>query len=373
LENFIRNKFNEVQNKLFTFKNNFIIKSNTNIIPTIFKYYIAYEDKKKLEASNDELIASHNNTNLDRVNNSRAFSRIKKVKSEANHVGFGLNNRDMVFVENNFINQKPLFYMDKSKKKSIMNLLYNEDMQLNKDNLLLKKTKKNSLYSSNLNIESKKNSNFEKLKNLNIIINNKVNKTKILKKRNIFMSFNKKKLNLNNIDNINPKNKNDNPYLKSRNLSLAKNKIIIKSPKTISKAMSNNNKKAKTQNDLEYKENYPLLLSDSKIKKNDNLDNNDDENDEFYEKYIPKYPRPANIEQENDSFKISDNITLLWSNNKKGSENNIFSINNNKLKEKTFGKTNFFSKNDYMANKKNSINLNGFSEGKKPVIKSIFY
>jgi hypothetical protein len=372
LENFIRNKFNEVQNKLFTFKNNFIIKSNTNIIPTIFKYYIAYEDKKKLEASNDELIASHNNTNLDRVNNSRAFSRIKKVKSEANHVGFGLNNRDMVFVENNFINQKPLFYMDKSKKKSIMNLLYNEDMQLNKDNLLLKKMKKNSLYSSNLNIESKKNSNFEKLKNLNIIINNKVNKTKILKKRNIFMSFNKKKLNLNNIDNINPKNKNDNPYLKSRNLSLAKNKIIIKSPKTISKAMSNNNKKAKTQNDLEYKENYPLLLSDSKIKKNDNLDNNDDENDEFYEKYIPKYPRPANIEQENDSFKISDNITLLWSNNKKGSENNIFSINNNKLKEKTIGKTNFFSKKDYIE-KKNLINFNGFSEGKKPLIKTIFY
>ena len=87
----------------------------------IFKYYIAYEDRKKLEASNDELIASHNNTNLDRVNNSRAFSRIKKVKSEANHVGFGINNRDMVFVENNFINQKPLFYMDKYKKKSIMN------------------------------------------------------------------------------------------------------------------------------------------------------------------------------------------------------------------------------------------------------------
>ena len=129
----------------------------------------------------------------------------------------------------------------------------------------------------------------------------------------------------------------------------------------ISKTMNNNNnKKAKTQNNLEYKEIYPLLLSDSKIKKNDNLDNNDEENDEFYEKYIPKYPRPANIEQENDSFKISDNITLLWSNNKKGSENNIFSINNNKLKEKTFGKTNFFSKNDYMTNKKNSINLTYF-------------
>ena len=346
LENFIRNKFNEVQNKLFTFKNNFIIKSNTNEIPP----------------------------NLDRVNNSRAFSRIKKVKSEANHVGFGINNRDMVFVENNFINQKPLFYMDKYKKKSIVNLLYNEDMQLNKDNILSKKMKKNSLYSSNIKLENKKNNNIEKLKNLNIIINNDANKTKIIKKRNIFMSYNnKKKLNLNKIDNMSPTNKNDNLYLKSRNLSLAKKKIRIKSPSLIIKTMSNNNKKAKTQNNLEYKENYPLILSDSKIKKNDNLDNNDEENDEFYENYNPKYPRPANIEQENDSFKISDNITLLWSNNKKGSENNIFSINNNKLKEKTFGKTNFFSKNDYMANKKNSINMNGFSEGKKPAIKSIFY
>lgn len=374
LENFIRNKFNEVQNKLFTFKNNFIIKSNNNDIPPIFKYYNAYEDRKKLELSNDDLIASHNNTNLDRVNNSRAFNRIKKVKSEANHVGFGINNRDMVFVENNFINQKPLFYMDNYKKNSNLNLLYNEDMQLNKDNLLLKKMKKNALYSSNINIENKKNSNIEKIKKLNIIINNGSNKEKILKKRNIFMSYNnKKKLNLNNIDNINSKNKKDNIILKSRNLSLVKKKIRIKSPNTISKTMSNNNKKAKTQNNLEYNEGYPLLLSDSKIKRNDNLDNNNEDNDEFYEKYIPKYPRPANIEQENDSFKISDNLTLLWSSNKKGSENNIFCINNNKLKEQNFGKTNFFSKKDYIANTKNLISFNGFSEGKKSVIKTIFY
>ena len=185
------------------------------------------------------------------------------------------------------------------------------------------------------------------------------------------MSYNnKKKLNLNNIDNINSKNKKDNIILKSRNLSLVKKKIRIKSPNTISKTMSNNNKKAKTQNNLEYNEGYPLLLSDSKIKRNDNLDNNNEDNDE---KYIPKYPRPANIEQENDSFKISDNLTLLWSSNKKGSENNIFCINNNKLKEQNFGKTNFFSKKDYIANTKNLISFNGFSEGKKSVIKTIFY
>ena len=370
MENFIKNKFNEVQNKLFKFKNvrnNLLIKTEKTEIPSIFKYYNSYEDKRKNDLL-DDLISNHNNTNLDRVNNSRAFSRIKKVKSEANHVGFGINNRDMVFVENNYINQKPLFFMDKNKKSSIMNFLYNEDMHLNMDKLLTRKVKKNSLYSSKYEI--KKNNNFEDIKNLHILINNE-RKEKKLKKKNIYMSYNKKNnLNLRNID---LKDQNENSYLDSPKLNFSKKKKRMQSGKIFSKTLNNYNKKARTQADLDFKEIYPLISTGDRIRKTNNIENNDIQYDEYYDTYIPKYPRPANLDLENKTLKTKDDkLNLLLLSIKKENDDN-FSISNTKIKNNNFENTNFLNKNIYSTNPRNRLKLNVFSERKRPLIKTNFY
>ena len=110
LENFIRNKFREVQVKLFKLNDN----SNTIIakkeeIPLMFRNFKYNDDEKKRQfISQNFLTLNIKNNYINNVNNSIAFNRIKKVKNIASHVGMGFNNRDMIFVENNSIIQKPL-------------------------------------------------------------------------------------------------------------------------------------------------------------------------------------------------------------------------------------------------------------------------
>ena len=132
MENFIKNKFNEIQHKLFQFKtmdDNYIPKHEKKEIPAIFKYYISSINTKKNNSSFENL----NNTNMDKVTNSLAFSRIKNIKNEANYVGFSINNRDMIFVENNYINQNPI--ISTKKRKKIVSLhLGKENNKLNNEN-----------------------------------------------------------------------------------------------------------------------------------------------------------------------------------------------------------------------------------------------
>ena len=109
LENFIRQKFREVQNKLFKFQDNIGPISQRHEIPLMFRNYKYNDEEKKRNYLNKNFKTLNPKMNtIGNVNNSIAFNRIKKVKNVASHVGMGFNNRDMIFVENNSIIQNPL-------------------------------------------------------------------------------------------------------------------------------------------------------------------------------------------------------------------------------------------------------------------------
>ena len=118
LENFINRKFQEIQDKLFSFKKNDEIKIVENELPLMFRNY-KLNDEQKIEKKKHEQYVPNNRSNVGKVNSSRSFNRIKKVRNVASHVGFGFNNRDMIFVENNAIIQKSILY-NKKKIQEIM-------------------------------------------------------------------------------------------------------------------------------------------------------------------------------------------------------------------------------------------------------------
>ena len=118
LENFIIRKFQELQEKLFSFKKP-EIKIEDNELPLMFRNYKLNDEQKKGKKLLDEQYIANNKSNVGKVNSSRSFNRIKKVRNEAGHVGFGFNNRDMIFVENNAIIQKNILY-DKKKIQEIL-------------------------------------------------------------------------------------------------------------------------------------------------------------------------------------------------------------------------------------------------------------
>ena len=370
LENFIRNKFNEVQNKIFKFKNmtnNPIVKTDKGEIPLLFKTYNSYGDIRKAKIKTENVILNNRKTNLDKVNNSRAFNRIKKIKSEASHVGFGINNRDMIFVENNYINQNPIFSMDMNKKNKMINLLYDDNIEFNKNNLFQNKKKKSSnllefknsdeIY-ENKDKTKKKINNITSLKGLHILIDNK-NQEKRLSKKNLFTSYNKQKnLNLNN------KNKifQSNLYFQSRNKN-NKKKIRFNSTNIFNKTENNYHKKMKNFKNEEY-EMYPLISDTLKMRKYNYTKSNEKEIDENYnEVFIPKYPRPANINTENEKKTLDNNLDILLQMNNKNNqiitENNNY---NNNIYNKNYNMTNYPKKKVYLFNKK--INFNGLTENK---------
>ena len=124
LENFIKHKFDEVRVKLFQFKTNIVVSNQENELPLMFRKYKLNDEEKKRKM-NSEDANSGNVTSLDKfgsfigkVNDSRPFSRVKKVKNVATYVGFGMNNRDMIFVESNAIIQKPLNFESHKNKES---------------------------------------------------------------------------------------------------------------------------------------------------------------------------------------------------------------------------------------------------------------
>ena len=370
LENFIRNKFNEVQNKIFKFKNmtnNPIVKTDKGEMPLLFKTYNSYGDIRKAKIKTENVILNNRKTNLDKVNNSRAFNRIKKIKSEASHVGFGINNRDMIFVENNYINQNPIFSMDMNKKNKMINLLYDDNIEFNKNNLFQNKKKKSSnllefknsdeIY-ENKDKTKKKINNITSLKGLHILIDSK-NQEKRLSKKNLFTAYNKQKnLNLNN------KNKifQSNLYFQSRNKN-NKKKIRFNSTNIFNKTENNYHKKMKNFKNEEY-EMYPLISDTLKMRKYNYTKSNEKEIDENYnEVFIPKYPRPANMNTENEKKTLDNNLDILLQMNNKNNqiitENNNY---NNNIYNKNYNMTNYPKKKVYLFNKK--INFNGLTENK---------
>ena len=118
LENFISKKFQEIQDKLFSFKKP-DIKIEENELPLMFRYYKLNDEQRRGKKKDEQYNILNSNSNVGKVNSSRSFNRIKKVRNEAGHVGFGFNNRDMIFVENNAIIQKSILY-NKKKIKEIL-------------------------------------------------------------------------------------------------------------------------------------------------------------------------------------------------------------------------------------------------------------
>ena len=125
LENFIKQKFQEVRIKLFQFKTNKIINNPDNELPLMFRKYKLNDEEKKRKLNAEEAMSGNATSSekygsfIGKVNDSRPFSRVKKVKNVATYVGFGMNNRDMIFVESNAIIQKPLNFNNHKQKESI--------------------------------------------------------------------------------------------------------------------------------------------------------------------------------------------------------------------------------------------------------------
>ena len=117
LDNFIKNKFREVQTKLFKFQNKLVF-TELEEFPSMFRKF-RYNDEENKRKYLANLKVPKVNNFIENVYNSTAFNREKKVKNEAKHVGFGFNNRDMIFVENNAIIQNPIGFEDEKDKKNI--------------------------------------------------------------------------------------------------------------------------------------------------------------------------------------------------------------------------------------------------------------
>ena len=117
LNNFIKNKFREVQIKLFKFQKKFMFDEFDEFPAMFRKFKYNDEENKRKYLSTQKYKSTKINNFIDNVYNSTAFNREKKVKNEAKHVGFGFNNRDMIFVENNSIIQNPITFDNENNKK----------------------------------------------------------------------------------------------------------------------------------------------------------------------------------------------------------------------------------------------------------------
>ena len=292
MENFIKQKFHEIQTKIFKFKHleeNYVLKNQKNEIPAIFKYFISSINIKK----NNDNFENKESTNLDKVTNSLAFSRIKHIKDEASHVGFGFNNRDMIFVENNYINQNAIISTKKRKKFHFFNL-ENENNKLNADKYNNNCSSQTTLRKNFATYDKKRNclNSMKKIIHFNSKFEKDIdNNNNKLKKRNIFLSYNIKK----------PKIQNNN----GTNLFLlegykSKTKFRLKSTKNSNRSINNDSSRRKKglifYNDVQKPTNISIGL-----KKNINNDeNNEDEFEGFYE---PKYPRPVILSGRNDEIK----------------------------------------------------------------------
>ena len=162
LENFIKKKFKDIQDKLFKFSsidNDNIHYLEEDINPMFRNFQL--NDEQKNRKNNEKKEKDFKSFSCEGiVNSSKAFSRIKKVKNNANYVGFSLNNRDMIFVENNSINQRPISSINKLKKKTIIHKKSLSDFK--RDEII--KRNENTRISDIFKIDLKKEDNYFKNK-----------------------------------------------------------------------------------------------------------------------------------------------------------------------------------------------------------------
>ena len=289
LKNFIREKFNEVKDKLLGVKTIHNKESKEDKDNSLFL--------KIFNNNNDNIISGKYDNNKESEINENKFSLIKKVahsclfnktklvKHDAKHVGQGINNREMIFVENNYINQR-IFIKQKNKNDIIR--IINDD--INNNNI-----KNEPLYKT------------PRVFNKKITIMPGL----LLKKnsRGILSSVKRIKrqkqiLKLKDINN---------------NLNLSKNKYINKSQNLKLKKMN-----FKTENSKDY---FNAFNTD-RVKKFKNKHMENEDIDDF-NNYKSKYPRLPSVD-EMERIKINNNIRIEPNNNEKKffdngiNENNLF-------------------------------------------------
>lgn len=268
LKNFIYNKFNEVKDKLLGVKNIYNIDQNQQKDNSLYeKFFGVNKDnmlKREYENEEKSMFIGYKTGIIDKVSKSCLFNKARLVKHEAKHVGNSINNREMIFVENNYINQKIFSRMNN--KINIIKNINNKSSSKNKDehlsltqrdsnkksriisSLLLKKNYKGSL---NTYMKIKK-ANKLFLKNPNNLdtYQNRNNKSQKIKLKH-FSEFTK----FTNIENKN-----------------IKKKILSYSLNTDRKKDLKKDKENKDNDDLtSYRPKYPrlpTLLESEKIKKN---------------------------------------------------------------------------------------------------------
>ena len=273
LENFIKNKFCVIRDKLFKFKNiedelySGQSKESSN---NIHFHFLNTESNTKRNVLYSDNIHINKYTNLDKVWSSLAFNRIKNVKNEAGHVGFGLNNRDMIFVEQNFISQKPLYCGERRKVESLNEFKNKNEYKSSSDLHLNKSLKKNIENSPRKNLSSNK-----KPIKLNLINDN-------IRKRNLL------KLN----DNLNEDDIFYNYKSNSKSRNSSTQKIRLKSANIFNKINKPIQKASTHANFGDLKVGFGFGMKKLKTKKIHYF--NDSQVD--FPHYISKYPRIANIE-----------------------------------------------------------------------------
>ena len=272
--NFLDIYFDEIQNKLNIYNNNYFEEYIYLLIINNKKYFIKKNDLLKVfflnninnlkyiqdiynnKISKEEIIKNKNNINLDNIENNLVL--LKNLKNEKIIV----NLNDLYKNYKKFINQKQIEIKDYFNNNQIINNLYYyyDETEINPKKSIMKNylLKKNNL-SNNFN--------FHKNKYSKIKLKNKLNSNNIID----YNLKNKKIYDSNNIINIIENNKqNNDKYLKEKfeeNLKLIENIINIDDLPEIYKLNNINNK----LDNLVYKENnnsYKYLLTNKKYKKN---------------------------------------------------------------------------------------------------------
>jgi hypothetical protein len=112
LENFITQKFNEIQNGPFI-----SMSERVSRIPS-HTYNISASNVGELEKKHKQRPCT---TSI--VFNSTPYANEQSALHMATHVGFGFSKRNMIFVEHNTINNRPVSHMIKMRKESSNNSL----------------------------------------------------------------------------------------------------------------------------------------------------------------------------------------------------------------------------------------------------------
>ena len=250
LENFIKKKFNEVKDKLLKIKNiNITINETNNEISPVFKIFKQNDDKLKGKFDPDEEIPNNPYSLLGKVTNSCLFNRTKKVKHEAKHVGQGINNREMIFVENNYINQRKFFRLktkkiDKNNNKRDIyknnNIKYYISMNKQKRESFITNSSRCNKSLNSINSVSNRNRSHDMKKRVMTTVKRRKKKLKELKDVNELNSINEfdKRIHLKAKSFTN--NNNNNNIEKSKNDDNEENNKYLLLKKLLSNKVSNN-------------------------------------------------------------------------------------------------------------------------------------